>query len=104
MSRVEIPARDLSGADRMEGVVAFDPFESVERFVEEVLGNFSPWVYEASTRVLPTALPLLLNVSPSQEPDITEPHQRHTFTPKQVKHDRYTRRKTAEQERWCQKG
>ena len=33
----------------------------VSRFAEEVLGNFSPWVYEASTRVLPTALPLLLN-------------------------------------------
>ena len=33
----------------------------LERFVHEVLGNFSPWVYEASTRVLPKALPLLLN-------------------------------------------
>ena len=33
----------------------------IARFVDEVLGNFSPTVYDASTRVLPTALPLLLN-------------------------------------------
>jgi len=33
----------------------------VQRFVHEVLGNFSPLVYEASTKVMPTALPLLLN-------------------------------------------
>ena len=33
----------------------------IQRFVHEVLGNFSPLVYEASTRVMPTALPLLLN-------------------------------------------
>ena len=33
----------------------------VQRFVHEVLGNFSPIVYEAATKVMPTALPLLLN-------------------------------------------
>ncbi len=33
----------------------------IDRYVEEILGNFSPAVYDLSTRVLPRALPLLLN-------------------------------------------
>lgn len=33
----------------------------VERFTEEVRGNFSPWVYGMATSVMPKALPLLLN-------------------------------------------
>ena len=33
----------------------------IERFTCEVLGNFNPRVYDVATRVLPKALPLLLN-------------------------------------------
>lgn len=62
-------AGDLAFWDRVKGRLAHAGDEElrylleqiVGRFAEEVLGNFSPWVYEASTRVLPTALPLLLN-------------------------------------------
>jgi len=50
----------------------------VERFTEEVRGNFSPWVYGVATKVLPKAMPLLLNaLSPKRllakgMPDIGE--------------------------------
>jgi len=50
----------------------------VERFTEEVRGNFSPWVYGMATKVMPKALPLLLNaLSPKRlmsrgMPDIGE--------------------------------
>ncbi|TNF25164.1 MAG: hypothetical protein EP329_23575 [Deltaproteobacteria bacterium] len=50
----------------------------VERFTEEVRGNFSPWVYGMATKVMPKALPLLLNaLSPKRlvsrgMPDISE--------------------------------
>ncbi|MDP6944369.1 MAG: hypothetical protein QF464_09495, partial [Myxococcota bacterium] len=62
-------AVDLAFWDRVKGRLAHAGDDElrqlleqiVGRFVEEVLGNFSPWVYEASTRVMPTALPLLLN-------------------------------------------
>lgn len=33
----------------------------VDRFASEVLGNFRPWVYGMATKVLPRALPMLLN-------------------------------------------
>ncbi|MFT7579221.1 MAG: glycerol-3-phosphate O-acyltransferase [Myxococcota bacterium] len=33
----------------------------VRRFTDEVRGNFSPWVYQMATNVMPKALPLLLN-------------------------------------------
>ncbi len=33
----------------------------IDRYVEEILGNFNPAVYDLSTKVLPRALPLLLN-------------------------------------------
>ncbi len=33
----------------------------VGRFTEEIQGNFSPWVYGMATKVLPKALPMLLN-------------------------------------------
>ncbi len=33
----------------------------IGRFTDEVLGNFTPWVYDLSTKVLPRALPMLLN-------------------------------------------
>jgi len=50
----------------------------VERFTEEIRGNFSPWVYGMATSVMPKALPLLLNaLSPKRlmsrgMPDIAE--------------------------------
>lgn len=50
----------------------------VDRFTDEIRGNFSPWVYNTATRLLPKALPLLLNaMSPKRlvnrgVPDIGE--------------------------------
>lgn len=50
----------------------------VGRFTDEIRGNFSPWVYDVATRVMPKALPLLLNaMSPKRllsrgMPDIAE--------------------------------
>jgi len=62
-------AADLAFWDGVKGRLAYAGDRELRhlleqilgRFVEEVLGNFSPWVYEASTKVMPTALPLLLN-------------------------------------------
>jgi glycerol-3-phosphate O-acyltransferase len=62
-------AGDLAFWDQIKGrLVHADEGEQrmlleqiVQRFVHEILGNFSPLVYEASTKLMPTALPLLLN-------------------------------------------
>jgi len=35
----------------------------IDRFTEEILGHFEPWVYDMSTAVLPRILPLLLNAT-----------------------------------------
>ena len=50
--------RRLSHAGEREQKVLLESI--VKRFTMEVLGNFSRPVYELSTRVLPTALPLIL--------------------------------------------
>lgn len=35
----------------------------IDRFTQEILGHFEPWVYDMSTAVLPRVLPLLLNAT-----------------------------------------
>lgn len=35
----------------------------IDRFTQEILGHFEPWVYDVSTAVLPRVLPLLLNAT-----------------------------------------
>lgn len=35
----------------------------IDRFTDEILGHFEPWVYDVSTAVLPRILPLLLNAT-----------------------------------------
>ncbi len=52
----------------------------IDRFVSEIEGNFSPWVYGLSTKVLPSALPVLLNaMSPRRLMDGGVPDMRDTI-------------------------
>ena len=52
----------------------------IDRFVSEIEGNFSPWVYGLSTKILPGALPLLLNaMSPRRLMDRGVPDMRDTI-------------------------